>query len=346
MPPYDGWGGYPSYDRKPARPVKGGGLRTKNQRGQIGETWWSTRWVEALEAMDMGARLDRGRSYARRGQVAKLTVDAQGARAKVQGSRPHPYDVTIRLKPLDAKQWNAVLDALSREALFAAELLAGEMPRDVDQAFKKARASLFPTRAADLVTDCSCPDWANPCKHVAAVHYILAERLDEDPFLLFLLRGAGKEAVLNGLRKRRSAAAKPQPQKTGTRRKSPAATPAGKKASEPADAAPRQEPPLPADPAAFWALPEAASLIQPRLAPPAVARSVLLRLGDAPFGAESGLIVATLARAYDATARWAVEQELAGEPAGHPRDESVPKTPRARKAAAKAQSDLPRVSRK
>jgi uncharacterized Zn finger protein len=88
--------------------------------------------------------------------------------------------------------------------LFAAQLLAGEMPQDIEDAFKSAGVSLFPSTRSELTTDCSCPDWSNPCKHVAATHYILAERFDEDPFLLFRLRGRNQEQILQGLRQRRA----------------------------------------------------------------------------------------------------------------------------------------------
>jgi uncharacterized Zn finger protein len=88
--------------------------------------------------------------------------------------------------------------------LFTALLLAGEMPQDIEEAFQTAGVSLFPDRRDDLTTHCSCPDWSNPCKHVAATHYILGERFDEDPFLLFRLRGRSQEQILQGLRQRRA----------------------------------------------------------------------------------------------------------------------------------------------
>ena len=94
-----------------------------------------------------------------------------------------------------------MIDALSGQALFAAQLLAGEMPQEIDAVFAAAGSSLFPSTEGELETECSCPDWANPCKHVAATHYILAEQLDEDPFLLFRLRGRTQEQVMAALRR-------------------------------------------------------------------------------------------------------------------------------------------------
>src|SRR5207248_9941928 len=111
----------------------------------------------------------------------------------------------IKLKPLSDEDWDKVTEAMASQALFAAKLLAGEMPQNIEEAFNAVHISLFPTAATDLDTDCSCPDWANPCKHVAAVYYLLAERFDEDPFLIFKLRGRTKEQIIAVLREKRAA---------------------------------------------------------------------------------------------------------------------------------------------
>ena len=89
-----------------------------------------------------------------------------------------------------------MLDALGRQALFVAKLLAGEMPQDIEPVFREVGLSLFPAKLGDLETDCSCPDWSNPCKHIAAAYYLLGEEFDRDPFLIFTLRGLGRDALL------------------------------------------------------------------------------------------------------------------------------------------------------
>src|SRR5207247_2013948 len=119
----------------------------------------------------LGARLGRGRSYARRGQVLDVAIERGLVEARVQGSRPAPYKVSIKVKTLSGAQWKRASAALAREARFAAKLLAFEMPEDVEKAFEGAGLSLFPERRKDLTTECSCPDWSNPCKHIAAVYY-------------------------------------------------------------------------------------------------------------------------------------------------------------------------------
>jgi len=115
-----------------------------------------------------------------------------------------PYKISIKINHLTDAEWDKVIDALAEQAIFSAQLLAGEMPQDIEQAFEKAKVSLFPSTRNDLTTDCSCPDYSNPCKHIAAAHYILGERFDEDPFLIFRLRGRTQEQVMQELRKRRA----------------------------------------------------------------------------------------------------------------------------------------------
>ena len=174
--------GFPPASRP--RPVKDG-LQAKSKRGAIGETWWSQRFIEVLEDFHEGPRLARGRAYARRGQVIDLDVEAGEVGARVQGSRARPYSVSIGVTVLDDTDWARVEEAMASQALFLARLLAGEMPREIEDAFAATGLSLFPATADDLATDCSCPDWENPCKHVAAVYYLLAEAFDRDPFLIF-----------------------------------------------------------------------------------------------------------------------------------------------------------------
>jgi uncharacterized Zn finger protein len=190
---------------------------------RLGETWWAQRWIEALERLgrDYAARLRRGRTYARQGRVHDLAVARGVVRAQATGSRPQPYTVTIALAPLSDATWERATRAMAEKALFAARLLAGTMPPEIDEAFRPSGASLFPGRTGDLVTACSCPDWANPCKHVAAVHYVLAEFLDRDPFLLFELRGRSRAVVLAALRRLRAAGAGAAPGRPRGRRARP-----------------------------------------------------------------------------------------------------------------------------
>jgi uncharacterized Zn finger protein len=245
------------------------GIRARSQSGAFATNWWAERWIGAMERLVNPGRLNRGRSYAREGQVLSLDEVDGAVHARVQGSRPKPYKVTIKLRALSAAQWDAVIDALAGQALFAAQLLAGEMPQEIDAVFAAAGCSLFPTTEGELETNCSCPDWANPCKHVAAMHYILGEQIDEDPFLLFRLRGRSQEQVLAALRTRRSddSLLADEPQVDGS-----------------ADSVP----PLDADLDQFWRLGGApgagdAQPIQIAIKPPAMPTPLLKRLGQPPF---------------------------------------------------------------
>jgi len=173
---------------------------------KIGATWWGQRWIEALERMsrDYLNRLGRGRSYARAGRVHDMHIEPGLVSARVTGSDSEPYKVTLRVAMLPPASWKKAIEAMSQQAVFAAELLSGQMPQDINQTFRAAGHSLFPAKQREIETDCSCPDWANPCKHVAAVHYVLGEAFDKDPFLLFELRGRTRQQVLGALSALRS----------------------------------------------------------------------------------------------------------------------------------------------
>jgi uncharacterized Zn finger protein len=186
-------------DYGPPRRVEGG-IKARSARGTIGASWWSRRFIDVLESFALGTRLTRGRSYARKGQVLSLTVDPGLVSASVQGSRPDPYKVTIRFAALPASAWKTVEAALTAQALYSAQLLAGEMPPEIEEVFTAAGAPLFPRTVADLTMRCSCPDWSVPCKHLAATFYLLAEAFDTDPFQILRWRGRDRDELLAHLR--------------------------------------------------------------------------------------------------------------------------------------------------
>jgi len=174
-------------------------------RRPFGATWWGRAWLEALEHR---ARLDpnrlaRGRSYARRGSVLELTVSPGEVEAVVQGSRVTPYQVTVRIRAFTTAEWDAVLDVVSAQIGRVAALLDGELPPEVVDDVHAAGLGLLPG-AGEVLTNCSCPDFAVPCKHSAAVCYLVADALDDDPFSLLLLRGRRRDELLSALRSRRS----------------------------------------------------------------------------------------------------------------------------------------------
>jgi len=256
-----GWWRY--YTPKPAREVKGG-IKAQSRRGAFAASWWGQRWIKVLEGFDIGERLNRGRTYARKGQVMDIEVEKGAVRATVQGSRSHPYSVEVRFRPLSRAQWYQIAKALGGRFISLARLLAGEMPEDIENVFESAKLSLFPHRLRDLETACSCPDWSNPCKHTAAVFYLLAEEFDRDPFLLFKLRGLAREELFELLGYNPTAAPEvPEPDRIGV-------------------AEPVPEKPL-LDLAVFWGGEEWPGDLFGEVRLPEIAAALPKRLGSFPF---------------------------------------------------------------
>lgn len=268
------------YDSKPTRPIETDeGIKARSNQGEFVKNWWATRWIEAMERVLDRGRLQRGRSYARKGQVLALEEGKGEIKAKVQGSRRTPYKVTIRITPLSEKEWQKVMAALADRPYFVAQLLAGQMPPDIEEAFRLVKLDLFPD-ADELQQECSCPDWADVCKHLAAVHYILAQRFDEDPFLLFRLRGKTQEAIVAAL---------------GPAENRESATTA-------ADSAPT--PSLIGSLTDFWQLGPELEGFAVHIAPPEEPYPLLQRLGDPEFMPEAR---PWLEKAYDVVSATAVQ---------------------------------------
>ncbi|MBE9165997.1 SWIM zinc finger family protein [Pleurocapsales cyanobacterium LEGE 06147] len=166
--------------------------------------WWVERWLELLNSYRFKKRLERGRNYAREGNVLNIEFAGAQVLAQVQGSEAEPYQVSLSIEPFTDEDWNYIIATMSEKAIFSAQLLAGEMPANIEEVFTTNGLSLFPFSLADIRSRCSCPDKANPCKHIAAVYYQLGDRFSEDPFVLFQLRGRTKTQILDGLRQLRS----------------------------------------------------------------------------------------------------------------------------------------------
>lgn len=190
------------YDKRSPKAVEDG-IEAQSKRGNIGEEWWSRRFVDVVESYSISNHIQRGKRYARKGQIVGIDVEDGVVSATVQGSRPDPYKVTIRGNALDEATWGEIEKAMVDRAAFSARLLTGEMPPDIEEVFEACGVSLFPDSYRDMQTNCTCPDAANPCKHLAAVFFILAEQFDEDPFLIFRWRGRSRETLLDDLRELR-----------------------------------------------------------------------------------------------------------------------------------------------
>lgn len=268
------------------REVKGG-IKAQTKRGGFGQSWWAKRWIAVLESFNIGARLGRGRAYARRGQVASIAIGKGSVTAAVQGTRSKPYSVAITVKTLSGPEWAKILKALSEQVIFAAKLLAGEMPDDIEDVFRQQNVSLFPVKLKDLQTSCSCPDWSNPCKHIAAVYYLLGEEFDRDPFLIFRLRGMDRDELVkklgeaHGHRERKEGKLdrgieKPEPELTS--------------ASDP----------LPEDPDIFWQSLVLARTEEKEVSIPPQSAALIKRLGNFPLWRGREHFVESLERVYSA----------------------------------------------
>ena len=280
------------------------GLKARSKRGDFAKNWWAARWIGALERLMEPNRLRRGRRYARQGQVLSVEERDGGVVAMVQGSRHRPYRVDVELQHLSEEQWERVTQALAERALFSAKLLAGEMPQDIEEAFQAAGVNLFPDRRGEIRASCSCPDPARVCKHVAAVHYILGDRFDEDPFLLFRLRGRTGEQLSRSLAARRGHE--------------------GMEDERAVDAEP-EAPPLEEGLEGFWKSESGLDAVKVAIKEPLVELSVLRRLGQPGFvGQDLGSL---LAPTYQSVSQAALRIAQGEEERETPDDAHIPGVP-------------------
>lgn len=194
---YYGFPAYESVGKKKAKAEKAlKKLQKKNaaikpviiEGTKIAKTWWGTAWIKNLEGYaDYSNRLGRGRSYARHGSVLDLQITEGVIKALVLGSRSEPYKVIIEIKPLSPVVWKKIIKESSARLTSLKGLLEGKFPKDLMEIFTSQKQGLFPS-PGEISFECSCPDWASMCKHVAAVLYGVGARLDEDPSLFFILR--------------------------------------------------------------------------------------------------------------------------------------------------------------
>ncbi|MEQ9359965.1 MAG: hypothetical protein RIG63_03060 [Coleofasciculus chthonoplastes F3-SA18-01] len=166
--------------------------------------WWVQRWIDLLNSYRFKKRLERARKYAKEGNVLSIEFEGPQVLARVQGTEPEPYQVSLSIDPFTEEDWGYVVETMAQEAIYSAQLLAGEMPENIEQVFTANGLSLFPFTLSDIHSKCSCPDPQNPCKHIGAIYYQLGDRFSEDPFVLFQLRGRTKAQILDDLRHLRS----------------------------------------------------------------------------------------------------------------------------------------------
>ena len=153
------------------------------------QPWWVEQWMELINGYRFKKRLERAWGYAREGHVTSIRFEGRRVHARVQGTDEAPYKVKLWLDVLNDEDWGYVLEALAQKARWSAQLLAGIMPSDIERAFAASGKRLFPFKLQEVRSECTCPDKANPCKHISAVYFLMGDRFSEDPFVLFQLRG-------------------------------------------------------------------------------------------------------------------------------------------------------------
>ena len=176
------------------------GIRAQESRTGSGRSWWAKEWMRRLEAMGLKGRLGRGKNYALSGQVVSMSIEGNRVVAKIQGTRPDPYESTMRFRIPEGEARTRIVAAIRREPMLVARLLADDLPTEVDLIFRAEGYDLFPGGKLgpgryDMTTSCSCPDYANPCKHTSAALLILGEEVSRRPATLLELRGIGLEEL-------------------------------------------------------------------------------------------------------------------------------------------------------
>lgn len=174
------------------------GIRAQDSRQSAGRSWWARAWTRRLEEMGLKGRLGRGKNYALSGQVVELRLAGPHVDARVVGTRADPYVVTLDFRIPDDAAHDRIVAALKSEPMLIARLLADDLPMEVERLFKAEGLDLFPGGKLgpgryDMTSACSCPDYANPCKHSTAVLLLLGEEVARRPLTLLELRGITPE---------------------------------------------------------------------------------------------------------------------------------------------------------
>lgn len=267
--------------------------------------WWVQRWLELLDSYRFKKRLERARIYAKEGNVLNINFVEAKAIAAVQGSEPEPYKVGLKLDTFSDEDWGFVIESLAQKAIFSAQLLAGEMPEGIEEVFTQNGLNLFPFTLSDVHAKCTCPDKANPCKHIGAVYYQLGDRFSEDPFVIFQLRGRTREQILDALKAYRlgqDVADDPvNEQKAATKAKKQTKTAKKKKAKQAIDVE------------AFWHYDQPLDPSLVALVPPTHGKTTLEVLGQLNLPQEEAQVFQSyLQQVYTAASQQALMQALQG----------------------------------
>lgn len=268
--------------------------------------WWVQRWIDLLNSYRFKKRLERARNYAKEGNVLSIEFKGPEVLARVQGTAPEPYQVSLSLDPFTDEDWGYVLETMVSQAIYSAELLAGQMPQNIEQVFTANGLSLFPFTLSDIRSRCSCPDPQNPCKHIGAVYYQLGDRFSEDPFVLFQLRGRTKEQILNDLRQRRSSLGAEAKSQKDSKNSEKDVFPVSDNKQPPLD----KETTTPLKIEEFWQYYEPLDSSLVVIAPPPDNRTILDVLGSIPLASADATVMQYFNEVYKTVSQQAVMSAL------------------------------------
>ncbi len=320
----------PQYPRRPNQPalpakprrVRGGyKLSSGYNSPDAGPIPWTTqRWIRIIEQGAAGPALIEGVEYGKLGQTKRLEIGTGAVKASVQGRQYRPYDVTLKVQVFNQEQWDQVVLLMADQAMYAAKVLSGELPPNIEEVFARVGVRLFPQEASEVITSCTCGAEGPWCKHACCVASLLADQLASKPFLMFELRGISTADLMENVRQRRSLSA------VGA-----AAVPVYTPHAE----GEHPDKPLEECLDSFWDSQEVAEAIDLPMEPPAVTHPLLRRLGPSPFTAGRFPLVGLLATCYEMVSKAVLSGENiaaggnAAPAAGDDAGESPPEAPEA-----------------
>jgi uncharacterized Zn finger protein len=273
--------------------------------------WWVQRWIDLLNSYRFKKRLERARKYAKEGNVLSIEFEGPQVLARVQGTEPEPYQVSLSIDPFTEEDWGYVVETMAQEAIYSAQLLAGEMPENIEQVFTANGLSLFPFTLSDIHSKCSCPDPKNPCKHIGAIYYQLGDRFSEDPFVLFQLRGRTKAQILDDLRHLRSTGSvelKPEKKAEVESQSSQSAVTSSRLENQPNEEEAAVDTPVKLE--QFWQYEEPLDPSLVVITPPPDNRTVLDVLGTIPLAAADSRVMQYFREVYQLVSQQAMMSAL------------------------------------
>lgn len=283
------------YRRELTRPRRvRGGVRLKITDEHLSESWAASRWARLIEQVATGEVIVDGLEYAREGQTRRMSIDPAKVEAAVQGRSDRPYKTVLTLTPLSDEQWERVAAAMADQAMYAAKLLSGDLPPSIEDVFAPLGLKLFPSDPAEVQPSCSCREDGPWCKHAVCAAYLVAQRLAEDPFVIFSLRGMPGESLIERLRQRRAVA--------GTVGLTPVYSPRLPGLADVSGVA------LESSVDRFWEVGPELDQIDLPLEPPAVNHPLLRRLGPSPFQEARFPLVGLLATCYELISEHAIRE--------------------------------------